>query len=177
MRRNATFSHSVPSGNSGAAMSALGGVLIKGCLNGAGVSATFLAERFIVPVPPGGDREDLFVPCPPGEMMRRLLVVGGVLAACLAVAATVALAATNTVTYDSKLSPAPPKPKAGKPANVGYEGILDVSNNGLQPASAPLTTIFFPKELNNNARGLSSPCTSAGSEGQPAIPAECSAAL
>jgi hypothetical protein len=110
-------------------------------------------------------------------MMRRLLVVGGVVAACLAVAATVAFAASNSVTYDSKLSPAHPKPKAGKPANVGYEGILDVSNNGLQPDSAPLTTIFFPKELKNNAKSFPSPCSVADIDGQPAIPAKCKPAL
>ena len=76
--------------------------------------------------------------------MRRLVVVGGIVAACLAVAA-VAYAATNTVTYTSKLSPAHPKPKKGKPVNVGYEGILDVSNGGNQPDTGTNTVIVLPE--------------------------------
>jgi hypothetical protein len=110
-------------------------------------------------------------------MMRRLLVVGGAVAVCLAVAATVAFAATNSVTYNSKLSPAHPKIKGKKPVNVGYEGILDVSNNGLQPDSAPLTTIFFPKQLQNNAKSFPSPCSVADIDGKPSIPAKCKPAL
>src|SRR5690349_15298732 len=147
MRRKATFSQSVPSGNSGAAISGFGGVFIKGCLKERAVSATFLGMRFIVLVPPGGDREDFVCSLPPGEMMRRLLVVGGAVAVCLAVAATVAFAAANTVTYDSKLSPAHTKPKPAKPANVGYEGTLDAPTAGNQPDSAPRATLFFPKPL------------------------------
>ena len=110
--------------------------------------------------------------------MRRLLVVGGVLAACLAVAATVAFAANNSVTYDSKLTPAHPKPKSGKPANVGYEGILDVkTTDGTQPDSAPTTVIFFPKQLQNNAKKFPSPCKATDIDGKSSIPSKCKPAL
>lgn len=107
--------------------------------------------------------------------MRRLVVVGGIVAACLAVAA-VAYAATNTVTYTSKLSPAHPKPKAGKPANIGYEGILDVSNGGNQPDTGTDTVIYFPKQLITNAKKFPS-CTQADIDGKAAVPAKCKAAL
>lgn len=107
--------------------------------------------------------------------MRRLVVVGGIVAACLAVAA-VAYAATNTVTYTSKLSPAHPKPKKGKPVNVGYEGILDVSNGGNQPDTGTNTVIYFPKQLITNAKKFPS-CTQADIDGKPAVPAKCKAAV
>ncbi len=85
--------------------------------------------------------------------MRRLLFVGGIATACLAVAATVAFAASNTATYTVKLKPAHPKPKAHKPVNVGYEGILDVATtDGTQPDTGPATVIYFPKQLVNNAK-------------------------
>lgn len=107
--------------------------------------------------------------------MRRLLVVGGIVAACLAIAA-VAYAANNTVTYSSKLSPAHPKPKAGKPANIGYEGILSVStSDGTQPDSGPSTVLYFAKQFVNNGKKFPG-CTVADIDGKPAIPAKCKAA-
>ena len=107
--------------------------------------------------------------------MRRLLVVGGIAAACLAIAA-VAYAANNTVTYSSKLSPAHPKPKARKPANIGYEGILSVStSDGTQPDSGPSTVLYFAKQFVNNSRKFPG-CTVADIDGKPAIPAKCKAA-
>jgi hypothetical protein len=111
-------------------------------------------------------------------MMRRLLVVGGIVAGCLAIAATVAFAANNTVTYDSKLTPAHPKPKPGKPANIGYEGILNVSTaDGKQPDSGPSTVIFFSKQVQNNAKKFPSPCKATDIDGKPSIPAKCKPAL
>jgi hypothetical protein len=110
-------------------------------------------------------------------MMRRLLVVGGAVAVCLAIAATVAFAAANTVTYDSKLSPSHPKAKPGKPANVGYEGILSVgTSDNKQPDTAPTTVIYFPKQLQNNAKKFPSPCKVSEIDGKPTIPAKCKAA-
>ena len=107
--------------------------------------------------------------------MRRLVVVGGIVAACLAVAA-VAYGATNTVTYTSKLSPADPKPKAGKPANIAYEGILDVSNGTNQPDSGPSTKLFFAKQLINNGKKFAS-CSVGDIDGKPTVPSKCKAAL
>ena len=107
--------------------------------------------------------------------MRRLVVVGGIVAACLAVAA-VAYGATNTVTYTSKLSPAHPKPKAGKPANIAYEGILDVSNGTNQPDSGPSTKLFFAKQLINNGKKFAS-CSVGDIDGKPTVPSKCKAAL
>lgn len=108
--------------------------------------------------------------------MRRLLVVGGIVATCFAIAATVAFAANNTVTYSSKLSPAHPKPKAGKPANIGYEGILSVStSDGTQPDSGPSTVLYFAKQFVNNGKKFPG-CTVADIDGKPTIPSKCKAA-
>jgi hypothetical protein len=107
--------------------------------------------------------------------MRRLLVIGGIVAAPLGVAA-VAYAATNTVTYTSKLSPSHPKPKSGKPANVGYEGILGVSNGANQPDTGARTVIYFPKQLKNNAKRFPS-CTQRDIDGKSVVPSKCRRAL
>jgi len=106
--------------------------------------------------------------------MRRLLVVGGIVVGCLALAVGVANAVTNTVTYSVKLKPAKPKPKKGKPANVQYDGTLDVVGpNGQQADSAPTTVIYFPKQLINNAKKFPG-CNLV--DGQP-LPAKCKKAI
>jgi hypothetical protein len=107
--------------------------------------------------------------------MRRLLVVGGIAVACFAVA-SVAYAAVNKVTYTSKLSPSHPKPKKGKPANVGYEGILDVSNGTNQPDTGAKTVIYFPKQLKNNAKRFPS-CSLKDIDGKSSVPSKCKKAL
>jgi hypothetical protein len=109
--------------------------------------------------------------------MRRLLVVGGVVATCLAVVAAVAFAANNQVSYTAKLTPAHPKPKAGKPANVGYEGILSVTtSDGTQPDTGAKTTLYFPKQLQNNAKKFPS-CKPSEIDGKDSIPSKCKSAI
>jgi hypothetical protein len=109
--------------------------------------------------------------------MRRLVVLGGAVAACLAIAAAVAYAANNTVTYTSKLSPAHPKVKSGKPVNVGYEGILDVkTTDNTQPDTGPKTVIYFPKVLVNNAKKFPS-CKASDIDGKASLPAKCKKAI
>jgi hypothetical protein len=108
--------------------------------------------------------------------MRRLLVVGGVVATCLAVVAAVAFAANNQVSYTAKLSPAHPKAKTGKPANVGYEGILSVTTpDGTQPDTGAKTTLYFPKQIINNAKKFAS-CKPSEIDGKDTIPSKCKAA-
>ncbi len=109
--------------------------------------------------------------------MRRLLVVGGAVAACLAVAAAVAYAANNTVNYTVKVTPAHPKPKAGKPANIGYEGILDVTTtDGTQPDTGAKTILYFPKQVMTNAKKFPS-CKLTDVDGKDSIPAKCKKAI
>jgi hypothetical protein len=93
------------------------------------------------------------------------------------VAAAVAFAANNTVSYTVKLSPAHPKPKAGKPANIGYEGILDVkTTDGTQPDTGAKTTLYFPKQLINNAKKFPS-CKPSEIDGKDSIPSKCKKAI
>jgi hypothetical protein len=107
--------------------------------------------------------------------MRRVLVPVGIVAVCFAVAA-VAYAATNSVTYTSKLSPSHPKPKRGRPVNVGYEGILNVSNGADQPDTGAKTVIYFPKQLRNNSKRFPS-CSQRDIDGKSSVPSKCRRAL
>jgi hypothetical protein len=99
-----------------------------------------------------------------------LAVVVGVLAA-----AATAWAVTNTVSYSvtlKKMSSA--KPTAKKPVNVGYNAVLhiDTDPQGSQPDTAPVTSIYFPKQIKQNSKLLPS-CSQADIDGKQSLPAKC----
>jgi hypothetical protein len=87
----------------------------------------------------------------------------------------VALALTNnTVTYNSTLT----KGKHTKlGTNTAYEGILHVStDDGKQPNTAPLTEVFFAKQIKNNAPLFPS-CKASDIDGKSSVPAKCQKAV
>jgi hypothetical protein len=106
-------------------------------------------------------------------MMRRLLVLLTAGALVCAVAATTAYALTNnTVKYQAKLK-VKGKPSKKKPAPLGYEGILDVgTTDGTQPNIAPDTTIYYAKQIVQNAKYFPS-CNPKKLDGATAVPASC----
>jgi hypothetical protein len=97
--------------------------------------------------------------------------------ALLATAAT-AWAVTNTVTYTVTLKKASSaKPTAKKPVNVQYNAVLhiDTDPTGSQPNTAPVTSIYFPKQIKQNAKYIAS-CTQADIDGKDTMPAKCNKA-
>ena len=109
--------------------------------------------------------------------MRRIFVLLAASGLVLAVAATAAFAlSNNTVTYQAKLTP---KGKASKkkPAPMGYEGILDVgTDNGTQPNVAPDTTIYYAKQIVQNAKYFPK-CNPKAVDGKTKVPASCKKAV
>jgi hypothetical protein len=99
-----------------------------------------------------------------------LAVVVGALAA-----ATAAWAVTNTISYSVTLKKATTaKPTAKKPVRVAYNAVLhiDTDPSGSQPDTAPVTSIYFPKQIKQNATSLPG-CSVADIDGQPTMPAKC----
>ena len=104
--------------------------------------------------------------------MRRLAVVVGVGAVFFALVAIALASPTPNVSYTSPIK-VTGKPKPGKPAPVTYNGKLDVTNSdGTQPATAPTTTLYFAKELINNAKYFPS-CSVKDIDGKQTVPAKC----
>jgi hypothetical protein len=102
-----------------------------------------------------------------------LLVAVGLLATAAA-----AWAVTNTVTYTVTIKKASSaKPSAKKPVNIGYNANLHIDTNppGSQPDTAPVTTIYFPKQIKQNSKYLPS-CTQADIDGKTSLPAKCNKA-
>jgi hypothetical protein len=80
----------------------------------------------------------------------------------------------NTVDYTSTITKGK-KTKLG--TNIAYNGVLKVStSDGKQPNSAPLTEVFFAKELKNNAKLLPS-CKQSDVDGADEVPAKCKKAI
>jgi hypothetical protein len=114
---------------------------------------------------------------PEGEgTVRRIALIAAV--ALLATAAT-AYAVTNTLTYSVTLKKvgASKKPSAKKPLRLGYNALLHIDSDpaGNQPDTAPVTTIFFPKQIKQNAKLIPS-CKQADIDGQASMPAKCNKA-
>jgi hypothetical protein len=109
-------------------------------------------------------------------MMRRLAVLAGVSAVFFALVALALASPTPTVTYNSPIKQTG-KPKAGKPAPVQYDGILDVKNpDGTQPATGSPTTLYFAKQLVNNGKYFPS-CSVTDIDGKTSVPAKCKKAV
>ena len=104
--------------------------------------------------------------------MRRialLVVVVGALAA-----AATAWAVTNTVSYTVTLKKAAGKPSPKKPVPVQYNALLhiDTDPSGQQPDTAPVTSIYFPKQIKQNSKLLPS-CSQSDIDGKQSLPAKC----
>jgi hypothetical protein len=79
----------------------------------------------------------------------------------------------NTVAYDTAVEKSGPNTPNSKPDNVTYNGVLAIrTSSGGQPNTAPLTEIFFAKELKNNAKKFPA-CDEGDIDGQTEIPAKC----
>jgi hypothetical protein len=107
--------------------------------------------------------------------VRRIALIAAV--ALLATAAT-AWAVTNTVSYSVTLKKASSaKASAKKPVNVGYNAVLhiDTDPSGSQPDIAPVTTIYFAKQIKQNAKLVPS-CTQAEIDGKTTFPSKCNKA-
>jgi len=95
----------------------------------------------------------------------------------LATAAT-AWAVTNTVSYSVVLKKASSaKPSAKKPVNIAYNAVLHIDTDppGSQPETAPVTSIYFAKQIKQNSKLLPS-CTQADIDGQQTMPPKCNKA-
>jgi hypothetical protein len=79
----------------------------------------------------------------------------------------------NTATYNSEVTKTGPKTPKAKPSNMTYNGVLAIrTESGGQPNTAPLTEIFFAKELVNNAKKFPA-CDEGDIDGQTEIPRKC----
>jgi hypothetical protein len=104
--------------------------------------------------------------------VRRIALLAVVLGA-LATAAT-AWAVTNTVDYTVTIKKLAGKPTAKKPVRMAYNAVLhiDTDPSGQQPDTAPVTSIYFPKQIKQNAK-LIPGCSVADIDGQQSMPAKC----
>jgi hypothetical protein len=102
-----------------------------------------------------------------------LAVVVGVLAA-----AATAWAVTNTINYTVTLKKGTGKPTAKKPVPVAYNAVLKIDTDpaGSQPDTAPVTSIYFPKQIKQNSKLLPS-CSQSDIDGKAAMPAKCKKAI
>ena len=105
--------------------------------------------------------------------MRRLVLLTAV--AVMAITA-VAYAVDNTVVYKTKMSHKG-TPSLHKPANLSYEGILNIDTNppGEQPEVAPTTEVYFAKAIVNNAKYFPS-CKKSDIDGKEKFPSKCNSA-
>jgi len=94
--------------------------------------------------------------------------------ALLATAAT-AWAVTNTLTYSATLKKASSKaPSAKAPVDTGYNALLHIDTDpaGTQPDIAPVTTIYFAKQIKQNAKAWPG-CKMTEIDGQTTFPSKC----
>jgi hypothetical protein len=83
----------------------------------------------------------------------------------------------NQVTYDAAVEATGPNTPRGKPDNMTYNGVLAIrTESGGQPNTAPLTEIFFAKDIKNNAKKFPA-CDEGDIDGQTEIPAKCRKAI
>jgi hypothetical protein len=104
--------------------------------------------------------------------VRRIALLAVVVGA-LAAAAT-AYAVTNTISYTVALKKATGKPSAKKPVPVAYNALLHIDTDpaGNQPDTAPVTSIYFPKQIRQNSKLLPG-CSVSDIDGQQTMPAKC----
>jgi hypothetical protein len=84
---------------------------------------------------------------------------------------------TNQVTYNAGVEKSGPNTPGSQPDNVAYNGVLAIrESGGGQPNTAPLTEIFFSKELKNNSKRFPA-CDEGDIDGQTEIPDKCRKAI
>jgi hypothetical protein len=108
--------------------------------------------------------------------VRRIALIAAM--ALFATAAT-AWAVTNTLTYSATLKKASSKaPTAKAPVDVGYNALLhiDTDPSGWLPDIAPVTTVFFAKEIKQNAKAWAG-CKMSEIDGQTTFPSKCTKAI
>jgi hypothetical protein len=96
----------------------------------------------------------------------------------LLVFAAAAWAVTNTVSYSVTLKKVgTAKPTPSKPVNVGYNAVLHIDSDpsGSQPDTAPVTSIYFAKQIKQNSKLIPS-CSKADVDGKQSMPAKCTKA-
>jgi hypothetical protein len=88
----------------------------------------------------------------------------------------VAYAVTDTLSYSAKLS-FKGKPTKAKPANLKYTGTLHIDTDppGQQPESAPVTSVYFSKNIKPNAKYFPF-CNRGEIDGNATFPAKCNKA-
>jgi hypothetical protein len=104
--------------------------------------------------------------------VRRIALLA-ITVGALAAAAT-AWAVTNTVSYTVTLKKAAGKPTAKKPVATGYNALLhiDTDPSGNQPDTAPVTSIYFAKQIKQNSKLLPG-CSVSDIDGKQDMPAKC----
>lgn len=107
--------------------------------------------------------------------MRRIALL--TVAVGLLAAAATAWAVTNTISYTVTLKKGTGKPSAKKPVPTQYNALLhiDTDPSGNQPDTAPVTSIYFPKQIKQNSKLLPS-CKQSEIDGQQDMPAKCTKA-
>jgi hypothetical protein len=108
--------------------------------------------------------------------VRRIALIAAM--ALFATAAT-AWAVTNTLTYSATLKKASSKaPTTAAPVDAGYNAVLHIDTNpaGTQPDIAPVTTVYFAKEIKQNAKAWAG-CKMSDIDGQTTFPAKCNKAI
>jgi hypothetical protein len=105
----------------------------------------------------------------------RKLAIGVVAGVVFFAMAAIALALTNnTVDYSSTLAQKGKATKNG--TNTAYTGVLAVgTTDGSQPNTAPLTEVFFAKQVKRNSAKFKS-CNVSDFSGKTSAPAKCKAA-
>jgi hypothetical protein len=107
--------------------------------------------------------------------VRRIALLAVAIGALVAVAT--AWAVTNTVDYTVTIKKLAGKPTAKKPVRMAYNAVLHIGSDpaGQQPDTAPVTSIYFPKQIKQNASALPG-CSQADIDGQQTMPAKCNKA-
>jgi hypothetical protein len=103
--------------------------------------------------------------------VRRIALLAVVVGA-LAAAAT-AWAVTNTINYTVTLKKGSGTPTKKKPVPVAYNAVLkiDTDPSGSQPDTAPVTSIYFPKQIKQNSKLLPG-CKQSDIDGKTDMPAK-----
>lgn len=108
--------------------------------------------------------------------MRRIALL---VAVGLLVTAAAAWAVTNTVSYSvtiKKVGGNKATPK--KPLRIAYNAVLHIDTDppGSQPETSPVTSIYFPSQIQQNSKLLPS-CKQSDIDGKQSMPAKCNKAV
>jgi hypothetical protein len=107
--------------------------------------------------------------------VRRIALLSAAMGLLLFAAA--AWAVTNTVSYTVTLKKVGAKPTPKKPSKLGYKAVLHIDSDpaGSQPDTAPVTSIYFAKQIKQNAAKVPS-CKLGEVDGATKLPSKCNKA-